>query len=217
MSTEPIEGPVLPTDLPGRTKRSLVVGAVVLVAALIGGGAWWFGSALPAQQEVQAQASSQAAAQTAKDAAAKKKADDSAAFWAKVDADNKARSEQNAKDVAAFNSSQEADRAADVQRQMEAQGWKRYSDVLYYQYAADSEFTCGHFSCTYIHVTTLAPNGCPGGMYVAASIEKGHASIGLTNDITAPLTKGKDAIVQLQDISNQGDGFQLTTMNCHGG
>ena len=36
MSTEPIEGPVQPTDLPGRTKRSLVVGAVVLVAALIG-------------------------------------------------------------------------------------------------------------------------------------------------------------------------------------
>ena len=117
------------------------------------------------------------AAQTAKDAAAKKKADDAAAFWAKVDADNKARSEQNAKDVAAFNSSQEAGRAADVQRQMEAQGWKRYSDVLYYQYAADSEFTCGHFRCTYIHVTTLTPNGCPGGIYVAASIEKGHASI----------------------------------------
>jgi mannose-6-phosphate isomerase len=45
----------------------------------------------------------------------------------------------------------------------------------------------------------MAPNGCSGGLYVAATIDRGSASVGMTNSITAALTQGKDAIVKLVD------------------
>lgn len=200
-----------------RINRPLALGAVVLVAGLLAASGWWFGSALPAQQAALAQEREQASSKAAEDAAAKQKADDKAAFWAEVEADNKAKSEQSARDRAAFQASQEDGKAADVQRQMESDGWEHYKDDLYFQYAGDSEFTCGYFKCTYIHVTTLAPNGCPGGMYVAASVEKGTSSIGLANELTAPLASQKVAIVKFEDFTNHADGFQLTTMNCHRG
>lgn len=189
----------------------VIVASAVLAVGLVTGGLWWFGSAVPAQQAVAVQASAQASVQASKDAAAKKKADDSAAFWGKVAADNKARDDQIAKDHAAFVASDQ------VRPQMEAQGWTYFAKDLYYQYAPKTEYTCGYLPCTYVHVTSMAANGCPGGIYVAASVERGGASIGLANSFTAPLTQGKDAIVKLEDTTRQGDGISLTTLNCHGG
>ncbi len=196
-----------------RGKIIAVAASLVLVLGLAAGGSWWFGSALPAQHAAQVQASAdaskQAVAQASKDAAAKKKADDSAAFWAKVNA-NQVRNDQNAKDMAAFNSG-----PSQTELQMKAQGWTRFSGDLYYQSADKSEYSCGYLPCTYIHVTTLAADVCPGGIYVGASLERGGSSIGLANSITAALTTGKDAIVKLEDTTRQGDGIKLTTLTCH--
>lgn len=96
---------------------------------------WRFGVGLPAAQA----ADVRAAEQTSKDAAAKKK-EDSDAFWAKVQADNRQLREQQAKDTAARNAAQAADHAAglagtseSIRTQMEAQGWTRCSGPYYYQ------------------------------------------------------------------------------------
>lgn len=182
---------------PGRFVLLFTV--ITVVAALVGGGVWWFGVGLPARQADIAHAAQQAKI----DAAAKKKADDSAAFWAKVDAENKALAAKDAAAAAKFNASYEADRAKEaadsIKKQMEDQGWIRFAGDFYYQYADKSEYTCGYSSCLYVHVTTMAPHGCPGGLYVAATVDSGSSSVGKANSITAALPQGKDAIVKLED------------------
>lgn len=96
----------------------------------------------------------------------------------------------------AFNASQAADQAAEqagtsepIRTQMEAQGWTRFSGPTTTSTAPKSEYTCGYLKCTVVHVTTMAAAGCPGGLYVAASIEHGSSSLGLANSITAPLAQ----------------------------
>ncbi|MDP9905619.1 hypothetical protein [Arthrobacter bambusae] len=63
-------------------------------------------------------------------------------------------------------------------------------------------------------MTTMAAAGCPGGLYVAASIEHGTSSLGLANSITAPPAQGKDAIVKLDDTTGQGDGMRIADVHC---
>ncbi|GAB3557814.1 hypothetical protein GCM10027405_03270 [Arthrobacter alkaliphilus] len=198
-------------------RRLLIILAVALVLVLGLGTTVWFTISAPAVEAADAKASAQASA----DAAAKKKKEDSDAFWAQVQADNANRAAQQAKDAAARNASQAAEKAAQeagtsesIRTQMEAQGWTRFSGPYYYQYAPKSEYSCGNLKCSVVHVTTMAAAGCPGGLYVAASIEHGASSVGLANSITAPLAQGKDAIVKLDDTTGQGDGIRLADIHC---
>ncbi|WP_442545198.1 hypothetical protein ACSBOX_05850 [Arthrobacter sp. KN11-1C] len=200
-----------------RRKRIFLILALALVLVAGSGAAWWFSAGLPAAQASDARASEQAS----KDAAAKKKKEDADAFWAKVQADNTKLYDKQRSDAAAFNASQAADQAAQqagtsesIRTQMEAQGWTRFSGPYYYQFAAKTEYTCSYLKCSVVHVTTMAAAGCPGGLYVAASIEHGSSSLGLANSITAPLAQGKDAIVKLDDATGQGDGFRLADIHC---
>jgi hypothetical protein len=165
---------------------------------------------LPERQAADARAAEQATT----DAAARKKADDSAAFWAQVAKDNKAKAEKEAADAVAFKASQATRGSDSIKSQMEAQGWTQFAGDFYYQYADKSEYTCGYSNCSYVHVTTMAPNGCPGGLYVAATIDRGEASVGMTNSITAALPQGKDAIVKLEDRTGAGDKIGLTDLHC---
>jgi hypothetical protein len=192
-----------------RNRTSLTIALAVALVALVGGG-WWFGVGLPANQAAEARA----AEQTKTEAAAKKKAEDSAAFWAQVAKDNTVKSEKAAADAAAFNASQASRQSDSVKRQMETQGWTQFAGDFYYQYADKSEYTCGYSNCSYVHVTTMAPNGCEGGLYVAATIDKGGSSVGMTNSITAALPQGKDAIVKLEDHTGAGDKIGLTDLHC---
>lgn len=210
MQIYPTKGLPLPGRKPRKRKRkALIIALAAALVALVGGG-WWFGVGLPANQAADARA----AEQTKTEAAAKKKAEDSAAFWAQVAKDNKAKSEKAAADAAAFNASQAARQSDSVKTQMEAQGWTQFAGVFYYQYADKSEYTCGYSNCSYVHVTTMAPNGCAGGLYVAATIDRGGSSVGMTNSITAALTQGKDAIVKLEDHTGAGDKIGLTDLHC---
>ncbi|GAA4035311.1 hypothetical protein GCM10023063_19700 [Arthrobacter methylotrophus] len=200
-----------------KRKRVILILALVLVLAVGSGAAWWFSTGLPAAQAADAQAAAQASA----DAAAKKKKEDSDAFWAKVQADNTKLYDKQRSDAASFNASQAADQAAQqagtsesIRTQMEAQGWTRFSGPFYYQYAPKTEYSCGYLKCSVVHVTTMAAAGCPGGLYVAASIEYGSSSLGLANSITAPLAQGKDAIVKLDDTTGKGDGMRLADIHC---
>lgn len=158
------------------------------------------------------EAASQAAAtQSANEA----KASTSASFWASVNAQNKAAAAAAEQQRQAFESSQAKNAQQDVDDQLAAQRWKAYGNDLYYQWADNSEYTCGYNSCSYLHVMTMKETGCRGGIYVEASLESGQASIGRANAWTAALPKQKDAIVELEDNTGQADGFQLTTLNCH--
>lgn len=192
-----------------RRRLAAIIAAVVLVLAVGGGSVWWFGSALPARQAEEQAAQARADEQASADAASKKKADDSAAFWASVDAQNKARASKNAQDRAAAAASK-----PDISPQMEAQGWTLFSGDFYYQYADKSEYSCGYYGCLVAHVTTMAPNGCPGGLYVEATIQRGAANVGRTSAVTGTLSKGQDAIVKLTDTTGQGDQIGLTGIRC---
>lgn len=205
----------LPGERPHKRRRGVLVVALAVILAAFVGGAWWFGVGLPARQAAEASAAEQAKTQ----AAAKKKADDSAAFWAKIEKDNKARAEKAAADAAAFNASQDraAEQADSIKNQMEAQGWKQFSGDFYYQVADKSEYSCGYSQCLVYHVTTMAPAGCSGGLYVEATVDAGGASVGRANSITASLPQGKDAIVKLTDTSGVGESMGLTDLHCLGG
>jgi hypothetical protein len=198
-----------------RTRRRIIIISLVAVLALALGGAGLLVANLSAQTERRAEgsasadyASSSASAQASASAEAKRKADN-AASAARAQAYSVA-------EEARKTAEREQARADSEIKQMEDRGWTSAGNQMYFQYLSNSEFTCGRWNCTFLDVVSMAPNGCPGGIYVAVSIDRGAGSIGSTNEITAGLPTGKVARVKLEDTSNQGDGFQITKMNCHG-
>ncbi|MBT2549753.1 hypothetical protein [Arthrobacter sp. ISL-65] len=195
----------------GKPKRRLplILSGLGLAAMLALAGLFWFGQAVPAQQAAQVQA----AAKAQEDEAAKKKKAESDAFWAKVDAENKAQREKDAKALAAFEAS-DGGEAETTKREMEKLGWTQFAGDFYYQFADKSEYSCSYSKCLVVHVTTMAPAGCPGGLYVEATVDAGGASVGRANSITAALPQGKDAIVKLTDTSGAGEAMALTDLHC---
>lgn len=212
-----VQGPEVPgvQDAPearkGNRGRIIIICVVAVVLAL--GGAGFLAANLSTQAEQRAEAEASVAS-----ASAAASADASASAEAKRTADNAASAARaRARSVAeeARKAAERAERADSELKQMEARGWTSAGNQMYFQYLSDSEFTCGRWKCTFLDVVSMAPNGCPGGIYVAVSIDRGEGSIGSTNEITAGLPTGKVARVKLEDTSNQGDGFQITKMNCH--
>jgi len=161
-----------------------------------------------AEAEAQSSASSKAASSRSAEAtrlADLAKAKEAEAFAAS----------QSAADVLRAQESAAKARADSEIQQMAAQGWQSVGNQLYYQFLDHALFTCGSWKCSYLNVVSMSENGCPGGIYIAVSIDRGKVSIGSTNAFTAGLPKAKVARVKLEDSSNQGEGFQLTEMNCH--
>lgn len=202
-----------PVRLDGKPKRRLplILTGLALAVMMALAGLFWLGNVLPSQQAAQAQAAEQAKS----DEAAAKKKSESDAFWAKVDAENKAQREKDAKARAAFEASPEVEDAS-TKRQMEDLGWTQFSGYFYYQFSDKSEYSCSYSKCLVVHVTTMAPGGCPGGLYVEATVDAGGASVGRANSITAALPQGKDAIVKLTDTSGAGEAMALTKIRCLG-
>ncbi|MEO5317734.1 hypothetical protein PV761_03945 [Arthrobacter sp. CC3] len=209
-----VQGPEMPgvQDAPEARKgdrgRIIIICVVAVVLAL--GGAGFLAANLSTQAEQRAEAEASAASASAAAAA-----DASASAEAKRTADNAASAARARARSVAEEARKAAERADSELKQMEARGWTSAGNQMYFQYLSDSEFTCGRWKCTFLDVVSMAPNGCPGGIYVAVSIDRGEGSIGSTNEITAGLPTGKVARVKLEDTSNQGDGFQITKMNCH--
>lgn len=210
-----IQGPELPgvhdaapeARRGNRVRTIMIICGVAVVLAL--GGAGFLAANLSAQAEQRAEAEASAAS-----ASAAASAEASASAEAKRTADNAASAARAQARSVAEEARKAAERADSELKQMEARGWKSAGNQMYFQYLSDSEFTCGRWKCTFLDVVSMAPNGCPGGIYVAVSIDRGQGSIGSTNEITAGLPTGKVARVKLEDTSNQGDGFQITKMNC---
>lgn len=196
-----------PETQKGKRRRNIIISLVAAVLAL--GGAGLYTANLSAQAEQQAETAAASASASAA-AAAKQKADD-AALLARV---TRARLSNDAQEAKKAEEMEQARTESEI-KQMEAQGWTSAGSQMYFKYLDHSKFTCGSWKCTYLDVVSMALNGCPGGIYVAVSIDRGEGSIGSTNEITAGLPNGKVARVKLEDTSNQGDGFQITKMNCH--
>ncbi len=198
---------------PRRRRRRRIIISLVAVLALALGGAGFLVANLSAQagQRAEAEASAASASSSASARA-------SASAEAKRAADNAASVAQASSDAEEARKAAEREQAqaqADSEnKQMEARGWTSGGNQMYFQYLDHSKFTCGTWNCAVLDVVSMAPNGCLGGIYVAVSIDRGQGSIGSTNEITAGLPAGKVARVKLEDTSNQGDGFQITKMNC---
>lgn len=188
--------------------RWVVLGAVVALLAASVAFVAVTSSTQAAEAEAQSSASSKAA--SSRSAEAKRLAD-----LAKAKEVEALAASQFAADVARAQESAAKVRADNEIKQMAAQGWESVGNQLYFYYLDHSKFTCGSWNCTYLDVVSMAENGCPGGIYIAVSIDRGKVSIGSTNEFTAALPKGKVARVKLEDSGNRGDGFQLTEMNCH--
>lgn len=188
--------------------RWVVLGAGIAILAVSVALVAVTSSTQAAEAEAQASASSKAA--SSRSAEATRLAD-----LAKAKEIEALAASQFAADVARAQESAAKVRADNEIKQMTTQGWESAGDQLYFYYLDHSQFTCGSWKCTYLDVVSMAANGCPGGIYIAASIDRGNVSIGSTNEFTAGLPKGKVARVKLQDTSNRGEGFQLTEMNCH--
>jgi hypothetical protein len=218
-----VQGPEMPKvrECPEprkRTRRRTIIISLVAILALALGGAGLLVANLSAQAERRAEgAASAASASSSASAQASASASASAEAKKKADAASVARAQAlSVAEEARKTAEREQARADSEIKQMEDRGWRAAGNHLYFQYLSDSEFTCGRWNCTFLDVVSMAPNGCPGGIYVAVSIDRGAGSIGSTNEITAGLPTGKVARVKLEDTSNQGDGFQITKMNCHG-
>jgi hypothetical protein len=206
-----------PIRVDGKPKGQLplILAGIGLAVMLALAGLFWLGHSVPAQQGAEGQAAARAQSQGGDDEAAKKKKAESDAFWAKVNAENKAQREKDAKALAASEASPEVEDVS-TKRQMEDLGWKQFSGDFYYQFADKSEYSCSYSKCIVVHVTTMAPAGCPGGLYVEATVDAGGASVGMANSITAALPQGKDAIVKLTDTSGMGEAMALTKIRCLG-
>jgi cytoskeletal protein RodZ len=114
MQIYPTKGLPLPGQKPRKRNRTALTIALAVALVALVGGVWWFGVGLPANQAADARAAEQAKTE----AAEKKKEEDSAAFWAQVAMDNKAKSEKATADAAAFNASQATRQSDSVKRQM---------------------------------------------------------------------------------------------------
>lgn len=194
---------------PRRTRRWLVFGGVATVLAasaiLVG-----FTSSTQAA-EAEARSSATISAAHSRSAEATRLSDLAKAREAKELADQRIAAESLKEQESAAKA-----RTDSEIRQMADQGWESAGNQLYFHYLDHSQFSCGSWKCTYLDVVSMATNGCPAGIYLAASIDRGNVSIGSTNEFTAGVPKGKVARVKLEDTSNRGEGFQLTTMTCHG-
>lgn len=148
--------------------------------------------------------------------------EESAKFWAQVDKENKAINAKHQAQIEAFNASTEPAQAAPAEAQpVETQPaepvWHQFSGDYYIRYADKSEYSCDYFGCKVVRVKTMAPSGCPGGLYVEASVDDaGGASVGRATEITAALPQGKEAIVELIDTSGRGEKMVVTDLHCLG-
>ncbi|GHG61351.1 hypothetical protein GCM10012320_36200 [Sinomonas cellulolyticus] len=199
---------------PHRTRkghRTAAVIGILLAAAVVAG----VGAVMWSENSAAAVAQAQAAASASQVAAANA----SASASAKASALAAAEALQEEQALASASAQAEADQQASVKSQMEAQGWHQASGYNYYRWEDHSNFRCGTLQCSYVLVVSEAPEGCTGGFYVEASIERGRMSVGMANGVTAALPRGKIAAVKLEDTSGTGDGngFQLTQITCHGG
>lgn len=106
--------------------------------------------------------------------------------------------------------------AAEIRdKSMTAQGYKvGQSGDVYFKAAEPGASACGSFRC--LSYSVLSLNGCPAGIYMAASIENGDISVGKTNSITAGLQAEQVAIVRLEDYTNAGSKFRVTEVTCLG-
>lgn len=97
-------------------------------------------------------------------------------------------------------------------KDMKALGWSPMSPELFYSFVDPKKITCGDFPCAYVIVLTEV--GCPGGLYVEASILAGQLSVGFANGVTAALPAEGQAQLRLDDLYGGGHMYQITDIHC---
>jgi hypothetical protein len=91
-------------------------------------------------------------------------------------------------------------------------GYESVGDGVYFAWSDSADFSCGRYDC--IAFSVIAPDGCPGGMYLEAAIMRGSTQVAWTNETFTGLGRGDSASGFFEDIYGQGDSFRLTEVNC---
>lgn len=142
-------------------------------------------------------------------AAVKKASSD--AFWAGV-------AEQNAKQYASQRAEASAFNAqADQDRRAALNGWATLEEGpagMYWAPPVNGYDCVGEAGpCQKFMLTVTMP--CPGGVYVEAGVYSGGVAIGRTNDWTAALKAGDQALITLVDTSRKSYSIKVTRAVCH--
>lgn len=88
------------------------------------------------------------------------------------------------------------------------------SGSLYFRYLDDDEFSCGYWGCTGVQVYSV--DGCPGGVYVEASVLENGVVVGRANLWTGAL-RADETGGGLLETTYQGSNvsFRLEEVTCH--
>ena len=71
------------------------------------------------------------------------------------------------------------------------------------------------YSCRYSHVSVIAKDGCPGGVYAETNFEHNGVVIDWTNDSLPTLAAGQKAILEFVSYNSDADQTQAPTFTCH--
>lgn len=87
------------------------------------------------------------------------------------------------------------------------------SGSLYYRDLEDSEFTCGRYNCFGIAVYSV--KGCPGGVYVEASLLKDDVVVGMTNERLGALLPDETGSAVLDIRYDDVYEYRIAKVNCN--
>jgi uncharacterized membrane protein YhaH (DUF805 family) len=107
--------------------------------------------------------------------------------------------------------------AVNVERaDMQAKGWVWFKDQLYFAWIPVQELKCPmNTRCSQMKVVSMATDGCRGGIYVDASLDRNGLSTGHTTGYSSGLPQGMGALVTLTlPNSADADGITMLDMRC---
>lgn len=184
-----------------------MIAAGVAMVLLITAGT--IATSMATSQSQAEEATRSAVAAASADASRTKAAHES--FWSQVAADNAAQYASQRAQASAFNAAQAQD------RELAAKGWQPLLEGVegIYWGQIPNGYNCNGEAgpCQKFLIGVTRP--CPGGVYIEAGIYSGAVAIGRTNDWTAALKPGDQALVTLVDLTRRGDQIKVTGATCH--
>lgn len=170
--------------------RAVVAVVAILISAAFGIGIWYVTNsyqAQKAQEAIERQETKDTERKEAIEAAEvqeteEKKEKEAEEKQALIDAALKAQSDKTKNAEADLRAKgQEMDRLLTSGQTEDGEKWEVLeSGNLYYRYLKNSEFNCGYFDC--FGVAVFSVNGCPGGVYIEASLLLDETVVGMTNE-----------------------------------
>lgn len=128
------------------------------------------------------------------------------AHQARVDAERKRQNET----ARAKSEAEEQQRKDEYWKSL---GYEVVDTGLYFKWLDQDKYTCGRYDCAGFAVH--ATEGCPTRLYLEAAIESQGSQVDWTNETFTSIERNGTVTGFFDDIYGQGDGFNLTKVNCY--